>query len=107
MLKKGMVVPEDVGAFFDKCCEKAEEEPLLIAYDDAKQLLGSSSRAREATGEAGGQGNGESPILEEFRRQVDRLADFKHCAQCRCGGYCKCRRYRLRNRLRYSLCHSR
>lgn len=78
IFKKERVMPEDIGAFFDKCREKAEGEPLLIAYDDAKQLLGFSSRARETMGEAIGRSDVENSMLEEFRRQMDRLADFSH-----------------------------
>ena len=35
MLKKERVHPEDIGAFFDDCRAKADDTPLLIAYDDA------------------------------------------------------------------------
>jgi hypothetical protein len=80
MLRKERVQPEDIGAFFDECRGKAEEKPLLIAYDDVKQLLGLSSRDREMMREAFGRDERENPMLEEFRRQIDRLADFKHPA---------------------------
>ena len=80
MLKKERVAPEDIGEFFNKCREEAEEEPLLIAYDDAKQLLGLSSEVRETMRETIGRDDVENPMLEELRRQMDRLADFSHPA---------------------------
>jgi len=80
MLKKESVNPGDIGEFFDKCKERAEEKPLLIAYDDVKQLLGLNSSVRERMREAFGRGDGETPMLEEFRRQLDKLGDFDHPA---------------------------
>ncbi|MCJ7785405.1 MAG: AAA family ATPase, partial [Desulfobacterales bacterium] len=80
MLKKDRVASEDVGDFFDQCREEAKEAPLVIAYDDAKQLLGLSSEVRETMRETGGRDDGENPMLEELRRQMDRLAEFDHPA---------------------------
>jgi len=80
MLKKERVHPEDIGAFFDECRDKAEEKPLLIAYDDVKQLLGLSSSVRDMMRETFGRSDRENPMLEEFRRQIDRLGDFNHPA---------------------------
>jgi len=80
MLKKERVHPEDIGAFFDDCRDQAEEKPLLIAYDDVKQLLGLSSRVRDMMREVYGRDDREHPMLEEFRRQIDRLGGFKHPA---------------------------
>ncbi len=80
MLKKERVHPEDIGAFFDECRDKAEEKPLLIAYDDVKQLLGLRSSVRDMMRETFGRSDRENPMLEEFRRQIDRLGDFKHPA---------------------------
>ena len=78
MLKKESVNPGDIGEFFDKCKERAEEKSLLIAYDDVKQLLGLSLSVRERMREAFGRGDGENPMLEEFRRQLDKLGNFDH-----------------------------
>ena len=78
MLKKERVNSGDIGEFFDKCRDKAEEKPLLIAYDDVKQLLGLSFSVRERMREEFGRGDSENPVLEEFRRQIDKLGDFNH-----------------------------
>ena len=80
MFKKEKLTPEDVGEFFDECREKAKEENVLISYDDAKQLLGHNSRDGEDAGEGSGRNDLENAMLEEFRRQTDRLADFNHPA---------------------------
>jgi hypothetical protein len=80
MLQKERVHPEDIGAFFDACRAKADDMPLLIAYDDVKQLLGLSSRVRDMMREVYGREDREHPMLEEFRRQIDRLSGFTHPA---------------------------
>lgn len=80
MLKKERVPPEEITTFFDECKAKAEKQPLLIVYDDVKQLLGLSSSVRDAMRETFGRSERENPMMEEFRRQIDGLADFKHPA---------------------------
>jgi SpoVK/Ycf46/Vps4 family AAA+-type ATPase len=80
MLKRERVNPGDIGEFFDECKARAEEQPLLIAYDDVKQLLGLSSRVRERMREEFGRDAREDPMLEEVRRQLDRLGEFTHPA---------------------------
>jgi len=71
MLGKTVIDPKDVREFFDTCRGMAEEKPLLIVYDDARQLLGSRRRG----GHSGpGDNNRETrPMLSEFRRQIDGL----------------------------------
>jgi SpoVK/Ycf46/Vps4 family AAA+-type ATPase len=71
MLGKTVIDPKDVREFFDSCRVMAEEKPLLIVYDDARQLLGSRRRG----GHSGpGDNNQETrPMLSEFRRQIDGL----------------------------------
>jgi SpoVK/Ycf46/Vps4 family AAA+-type ATPase len=44
MHEKAVIDPKDVREFFDACRKLAEEKPLLIVYDDARQLLGSRHR---------------------------------------------------------------
>ncbi|MCK4953240.1 ATP-binding protein [Candidatus Bathyarchaeota archaeon] len=75
MLQKKETEPKDVIDFFDQCARVAKEKPLLIAYDDARQLLGSRTPGRfEMIPRE------PKPMLEEFRRQIDRLIDFNHPA---------------------------
>ncbi|MCW4050029.1 MAG: ATP-binding protein [Candidatus Bathyarchaeota archaeon] len=71
MLGKTVIDPIDVREFFDSCRVMAEEKPLLIVYDDARQLLGSRHQGRNS-----GYGNNNKetrPMLSEFRRQIDGL----------------------------------
>jgi ATP-dependent Zn protease len=76
MLGKTVIDPKDVREFFDSCRAMAEEKPLLIVYDDARQLLGSRRRG----GHSGpGDNNQETrPMLSEFRRQIDGLQYYVH-----------------------------
>ncbi len=70
MHEKAVIDPKDVREFFDACRKLAEEKPLLIVYDDARQLLGSRHR-----GGAEFDNNHQQtrPMLSEFRRQLDGL----------------------------------
>jgi SpoVK/Ycf46/Vps4 family AAA+-type ATPase len=70
MLGKTVIDPLDVRKFFDSCRKMAEEKPLLIVYDDARQLLGSRHQPMNS-----GYRNYEEmiPMLSEFRRQIDGL----------------------------------
>jgi SpoVK/Ycf46/Vps4 family AAA+-type ATPase len=78
MLGKTVIDPENVREFFDSCKIMAEEEPLLIVYDDARQLLGSS---HHRMGSDYGNNNQETrPMLSEFRRQIDGLPYYKNPA---------------------------
>jgi len=71
MLGKTVIEPIDVREFFDSCRVMAEKKPLLIVYDDARQLLGSR---RQGGHSEGGNNNQETrPMLSEFRRQIDGL----------------------------------
>jgi SpoVK/Ycf46/Vps4 family AAA+-type ATPase len=70
MLGKTAIDPIDIREFFDSCRMMAEEKPLLIVYDDARQLLGS----RHQHMNSGYSNNPETrPMLSEFRRQIDGL----------------------------------
>jgi SpoVK/Ycf46/Vps4 family AAA+-type ATPase len=74
MLGKTVIDPIDVREFFDSCREMAEEKPLLIVYDDARQLLGSRRRGMHS---GDGNNNQETrPMLSEFRRQIDGLQHY-------------------------------
>jgi len=79
MLGKAVVDPRDVREFFDACRHVAEDKPILIVYDDARQLLGSRDggmygmRYEDNSREA-------RPMLGEFRRQIDGLQSFDHPA---------------------------
>ena len=79
MLGKSMVDPRDVREFFDACRLVADDGPILIVYDDARQLLGSRDG-----GMYGMHYNDNSretrPMLGEFRRQIDGLQFFEHPA---------------------------
>lgn len=70
MHEKAVIDPKDVREFFDACRKLAEDKPLLIVYDDARQLLGSRHR-----GGAEFDNNHQQtrPMLSEFRRQLDGL----------------------------------
>ena len=71
MLGKTVIDPVDVREFFEACRVMAEEKPLLIVYDDARQLLGSR---HQGMGQEYGNNNQETrPMLSEFRRQIDGL----------------------------------
>lgn len=72
MLGKTEVEPRDVRDFFDACRSEAEDKPLLIVYDDARQLLGSRDRGYFSY-EYGYSTRELRPMLGEFRRQVDGL----------------------------------
>ena len=75
MLGKSVVDPVDVREFFDACRSKAEDTPILIVYDDARQLLG--SRDRGMYGMHYDDNSRETrPMLGEFRRQIDGLQSF-------------------------------
>jgi len=77
MLGKTRVDPSDVREFFDSCESKAGEYPLLIVYDDARQLLGFRNGGMMSY--EYGRGNPDmGPVLGEFRRQIDRLEFFDH-----------------------------
>ncbi len=69
MHEKAVVDPKDVREFFDECRKLAEEKPILIVYDDARQLLGSRRRG----GEYDNNHEQSRPMLSEFRRQLDGL----------------------------------
>ena len=71
MLGKTVIDPIDVREFFESCRVMAEEKPLLIVYDDARQLLGS----RHQYMNSGYRNNNQEtrPVLSEFRRQIDGL----------------------------------
>jgi SpoVK/Ycf46/Vps4 family AAA+-type ATPase len=71
MLGKTVIEPIDVREFFDSCRVMAEEKPLLIVYDDARQLLG--SRHRGSHSQDGNDNQETRPMLSEFRRQIDGL----------------------------------
>ena len=71
MLGKTVIDPSDVREFFDSCRVMAKEKPLLIVYDDARQLLG--SRRRGMHSEDGNNNQETRPMLSEFRRQIDGL----------------------------------
>ena len=71
MLGKTVIDPKDVREFFDLCRVMAEEKPLLIVYDDARQLLG--SRHRGMNSDHGNNNQETRPMLSEFRRQIDGL----------------------------------
>ena len=77
MLGKSVVDPMDVRAFYKECRSLAKERPLLIVYDDARQLLGFRDR-----GMYGYQYMNNPrefrPMLSEFRRQIDGLQFFDH-----------------------------
>lgn len=79
MLGKTEVDPKDVREFFDSCRSEADDNPLLIVYDDARQLLGSSGRGYYSF-EYGNSGRETRPMLGEFRRQIDGLQFFGHPA---------------------------
>ena len=71
MLGKTVIDPIDVREFFEACRAMAEKKPLLIVYDDARQLLGSR---HQGGGQQYGNNNQETrPMLSEFRRQIDGL----------------------------------
>jgi len=69
MHEKAVIDPKDIREFFDACRKLAEEKPLLIVYDDARQLLGSRHRG----GEYDNNNQQARPMLSEFRRQLDGL----------------------------------
>ncbi len=71
MLGKTVIDPIDVREFFDSCRVMAEEKPLLIVYDDARQILG--SRHQGMNPEYGNNNQETRPMLSEFRRQIDGL----------------------------------
>jgi len=76
MLGKTVIDPIDVREFFDSCKVMAEDKPLLIVYDDARQLLGSR---RQGSHSEGGNNNQETrPMLSEFRRQIDGLQYYEN-----------------------------
>lgn len=79
MLQKGDVHPRDVKEFFDMYRSKAEEVPILLVYDDARQLLGHRDERFARLGFRWG-GRDIRPVLEEFRRQIDSLPRFSHPA---------------------------
>jgi SpoVK/Ycf46/Vps4 family AAA+-type ATPase len=72
MHEKAVIDPKDIREFFDECRKLAEEKPLLIVYDDARQLLGS----RHRRGEYDNNNQQARPMLSEFRRQLDGLQYF-------------------------------
>ena len=77
MLGKSVVDPRDVREFFDACRLVAEDKPILIVYDDARQLLG--SRDRGMYGMRYDDNSRETrPMLGEFRRQIDGLQAYGH-----------------------------
>ena len=79
MLGKAVVDPRDVREFFDACRHIAEDKPILMVYDDARQLLG--SRDRGMYGMRYDDNSRETrPMLGEFRRQIDGLQSFDHPA---------------------------
>ncbi len=69
MHEKAVIDPKDIREFFDSCRKMAEKKPLLIVYDDARQLLGSRHRG----GEYDNNHQQTRPMLSEFRRQLDGL----------------------------------
>ena len=77
MLGKTKVDPRDVREFFDSCRSEADDKPLLIVYDDARQLLGSRGRGYHSF-EYGNNDRETRPMLGEFRRQIDSLQFFDH-----------------------------
>ena len=77
MLGKTRVDPRDVREFFDLCKSEADDKPLLIVYDDARQLLGSRDRGYYSF-EYGHDDRETRPMREEFRRQIDSLQFFEH-----------------------------
>jgi SpoVK/Ycf46/Vps4 family AAA+-type ATPase len=78
MLGKTVIDPIDVREFFGSCKVMAEEKPILIVYDDARQLLGSRHRGPHSPD---GNNNQETrPMLSEFRRQIDGLQYYDNPA---------------------------
>jgi SpoVK/Ycf46/Vps4 family AAA+-type ATPase len=76
MLKKKEIEPKDVRDFFDECKKKSSKSPVLVLYDDVRELVGSKSIKSFA--EAFGVSPHElNPALGEFRRQID---GFANCA---------------------------
>jgi len=78
MLGKTVIEPIDVREFFDSCKVMAEEKPLLIVYDDARQLLG--SRHQGPHSQDGNNNQETRPMLSEFRRQIDGLQYYDNPA---------------------------
>ncbi|MBC8223235.1 AAA family ATPase [Candidatus Bathyarchaeota archaeon] len=78
MLGKTVIDPIDVREFFDSCKAMAEAKPLLIVYDDARQLLG--SRRQGMHSEDGDNAQETRPMLSEFRRQIDGLQYYDNPA---------------------------
>lgn len=74
MVEKATIDPKDIREFFDSCRKLAEEKPLLIVYDDARQLLGSRHRGADYDNNH----QQTRPMLSEFRRQLDGLQYFKN-----------------------------
>jgi len=77
MLEKTLIEPRDVREFFDSCKSKAEDEPVIIVYDDARQLLGSRDQGMMRM-ELGNSTREMISVLGEFRRQIDRIPYFEH-----------------------------
>jgi len=75
MHEKTVIDPKDVREFFDACRLLAEEKPLLIVYDDARQLLGSRRRGGS---EYDNNHQQTRPMLSEFRRQLDGLQYYRY-----------------------------
>lgn len=68
---------EDVQDFFSEARDIAEENPVLMIYDDARELLGSKA-ADQMSQLFGGSSDETNPVLGEFRRQIDRSTDLDH-----------------------------
>jgi len=77
MLGKTTVDPGDVREFFDACRLEAEDKPILLIYDDARQLLGASERGMMSYS-VGYNPQESRPMLAEFRRQIDGLQFFNN-----------------------------